>query len=81
MTYRAYTFWELRKREAAAFAAGVCIAVGSTAYALAIAGDSSEAAEQGDTALKTLCRPPTTEGAMTVWVFEDGKAKCWRWKS
>lgn len=26
------------------------------------------------------CRLPDVNGAMTVFVMEDGKMKCWRWK-
>ena len=26
------------------------------------------------------CQLPDVDGAMTVFVMEDGKIKCWRWK-
>lgn len=26
------------------------------------------------------CRLPDVEGAMTVFVMEDGQLKCWRWR-
>lgn len=81
MTHYAVSFWELRKREAAAFAAGVCCSVGVGLWFVAEAVASSEAAVQRDEPLKTLCRPPVTEGAMTVWIFKDGKSTCWRWKA
>jgi len=28
----------------------------------------------------SVCPMPRTEGEMTVYVVEDGKIKCWRWK-
>ena len=28
----------------------------------------------------TACELPDVHGAMTVFVLEDGKLKCWRWK-
>lgn len=26
------------------------------------------------------CKLPDRDGAMTVFILEDGKLKCWRWK-
>lgn len=80
MSYHLLSPLSLRKREAAAFAAGVCTAVVVGSWFAANAVASSEAAIQRDEPLKTLCRPPVTEGAMTVWAFIDGKSVCWRWK-
>jgi hypothetical protein len=28
----------------------------------------------------SVCPMPQTEGEMTVYVVENGKIKCWRWK-
>lgn len=80
MTHYAVSFWELRKREAAAFAAGVCCSVGVGLWFVAEAASFEPAADPRDIALKTLCRPPVTEGAMTVWTVQNGKSICWRWK-
>ena len=39
--------------------------------------DKVVASEAG---IVSSCRLPDVNGAMTVFVMEDGKMKCWRWK-
>jgi hypothetical protein len=33
-----------------------------------------------DTAIVAACRLPSQDGEMTVFIVENGKMKCWRWK-
>jgi hypothetical protein len=33
-----------------------------------------------EASIVSSCRLPDVDGAMTVFVMEDGKMKCWRWK-
>lgn len=37
-------------------------------------------AEPVEDAIIKACRLPDENGAMSVFVMEDGKSKCWRWK-
>lgn len=39
--------------------------------------DKVSASEAG---IVSSCRLPDVDGAMTVFVMENGKIKCWRWK-
>lgn len=36
--------------------------------------------ENQQIAVVKACRLPEVDGAMTVFVMEEGKLKCWRWK-
>ena len=38
------------------------------------------AAPVEDSPLVAACRLPSQDGEMTVFVVENGKMKCWRWK-
>lgn len=44
----------------------------------AIADQEKAAASEAN--IVSSCRLPDVNGAMTVFVMEDGKMKCWRWK-
>jgi len=44
----------------------------------AIADQDKVAASEAS--IVSSCRLPDVDGAMTVFVMEDGKMKCWRWK-
>jgi len=44
----------------------------------AIADQDKVAASEAS--IVSSCRLPDVNGAMTVFVMEDGKMKCWRWK-
>jgi len=37
-------------------------------------------ADTNEAHIVSSCRLPDVNGAMTVFVMEDGKMKCWRWK-
>jgi hypothetical protein len=37
-------------------------------------------ADANEAHIVSSCRLPDVNGAMTVFVMEDGKMKCWRWK-
>lgn len=40
----------------------------------------AEAEPVNDEPMIAACRLPSQNGEMTVFVVEDGKMKCWRWK-
>lgn len=44
----------------------------------AMAAQDKVAASEAN--IVSSCRLPDVNGAMTVFVMEDGKMKCWRWK-
>jgi len=64
------------KRMAVVLVAGLF--VGAAAAAVGYRVNEVEPAAQ-KVAL-SVCPMPRTEGEMTVYVVEDGKIKCWRWK-
>ena len=64
------------KRMAVVLVAGLF--VGAAAAAVGYRAKEVEPAAQ-KVAL-SVCPMPQTEGEMTVYVIEDGKIKCWRWK-
>ena len=40
----------------------------------------SPAAEVVDEPMRAACKLPSQDGEMTVFVVENGKMKCWRWR-
>lgn len=66
----------LIKRMAVVLVAGLF--VGASAAAVGYRAKEVEPAMQKKAL--AVCPMPQTEGEMTVFVMEDGKMKCWRWK-
>ncbi|MFZ9972159.1 MAG: hypothetical protein ACO3GA_03625 [Candidatus Limnocylindrus sp.] len=54
--------------------------VGSMAFAIAKQGVPPDDVTQQQHQMHKACQLPDVDGAMTVFVMEDGKIKCWRWK-
>lgn len=62
------------KREVVVFSLGLITGM----FLLLLALDYKEAS--ADEVVSKACRLPDINGAMTVFVMENDKLKCWRWK-
>lgn len=63
------------------FLSGALVALVSAAFVGLIWTTMLEAHQENQQmAVVKACRLPDVEGAMTVFVMEEGRLKCWRWK-
>ena len=64
------------KRMAITLVAGMFV----SAAAIAVGYRVNEVEPAAQKVALSVCPMPQTEGEMTVYVVENGKIKCWRWK-
>lgn len=68
-------------RLAKQFLSGALVALVSAAFVVLIWTTMLEAHQENQQmAVVKACRLPEADGSMTVFVMEEGKLKCWRWK-
>lgn len=71
---------QIRNHVITAFAFGIVAAMFAwMLWSMNVVSDQA-IADSNENKIVSGCRLPDVNGAMTVFIMEDNKIKCWRWK-